>query len=86
MLDHNGYGYSTKFRNMSFPIIPDTQAVKSQESSEIAQCFVMLNQMKDEQVKSGDLITWLGQIFENSRNKDLPSKAESWSLPEKVVK
>ena len=32
-----------------------------------------------------DLLGW-DRYLKNSRNKDLPTKAESWSLPEKVVK
>ena len=32
-----------------------------------------------------DLLGW-NRYLKNSRNKDLPTKAESWSLPEKVVK
>ena len=47
----------------------------------------MLNRMKDELGKKWrlDLLGW-DRYLKNSRNKDLPAKAESWSLPEKVVK
>ena len=88
MLDHNGYGYSTQISEYVVSNYP--RRYTSREVVGILRNRPMFGHAQSNERRAGkkwrlDLLGW-DRYLKNSRNKDLPTKAESWSLPEKVLK
>ena len=88
MLDHNGYGYSTQISEYvvsNYPRRYTSREVVGILRNRPMFCHAQSNERRAGKKWRLDLLGW-DRYLKNSRNKDLPTKAESWSLPEKVVK
>lgn len=88
MLDHNGYGYSTQISEYvvsNYPRRYTSREVVGILRNRPMFCHAQSNERRAGKKWRLDLLGW-DRYLKNSRNKDLPSKAESWSLPEKVIK
>jgi hypothetical protein len=88
MLDHNGYGYSTQISEYVVSNYP--RRYTSREVVGILRNRPMFGHAQSNERRAGkkwrlDLLGW-DRYLKNSRNKDLFAKAESWKLPEKVLK
>ena len=88
MLDHNGYGYSTQISEYvvsNYPRRYTSREVVGILRNRPMFCHAQSNERRAGKKWRLDLLGW-ERYLKNSRNKDLPSKAESWKLPDKVVK
>ncbi len=88
MLDHDGYGFSTQISEYVVSNYP--RRYTSREVVGILRNRPMFGHAQSNERRAGkkwrlDLLGW-DRYLKNSRNKDLPTKAESWKLPEKVLK
>lgn len=88
MLDHNGYGFSTQISEYVVSNYP--RRYTSREVVGILRNRPMFGHAQSNERRAGkkwrlDLLGW-DRYLKNSRNKDLPTKADSWKLPEKVLK
>ena len=88
MLDHDGYGFSTQISEYVVSNYP--RRYTSREVVGILRNRPMFGHAQSNERRAGkkwrlDLLGW-DRYLKNSRNKDLPTKADSWKLPEKVLK
>ena len=88
LLEHEGYGYSNE---ISFFIVDNNpRRYTSREVVGILRKRPMFCHAQSNERRAGkkwrlDLLGW-DRYLKNSRNKDLPTKADSWDLPQKVLK
>lgn len=88
LLDNSGYGFSTQISEYVVSNYP--RRYTSREVVGILRNRKMFTHAQTDERRAGikwrlDLLGW-ERYLKNSRNKDLPSRAESWGFPEKVVK
>jgi hypothetical protein len=88
MLDHNGYGYSTQISEYvvsNYPRRYTSREVVGILRNRPMFCHAQSNERRAGKKWRLDLLGW-DRYLKNSRNKDLPTKADSWKLPDKVIK
>ena len=88
MLDHNGYGYSTQISEYvvsNYPRRYTSREVVGILRNRPMFCHAQSNERRAGKKWRLDLLGW-DRYLNNSRNKDLPTKADSWKLPDKVIK
>ena len=88
MLDHEGYGYSTQISEYvvsNYPRRYTSREVVGILRNRPMFCHAQSNERRAGKKWRLDLLGW-DRYLKNSRNKDLPTKADSWDLPQKVLK
>jgi hypothetical protein len=88
MLDHDGYGYSTQISEYvvsNYPRRYTSREVVGILRNRPMFCHAQSNERRAGKKWRLDLLGW-DRYLKNSRNKDLPTKADSWDLPQKVLK
>lgn len=88
MLDNKGYGYSTQISEYvvsNYPRRYTSREVVGILRNRPMFCHAQSNERRAGKKWRLDLLGW-DRYLKNSRNKDLPTKADSWGIPEKVVK
>ena len=88
MLDHDGYGYSTQISEYvvsNYPRRYTSREVVGILRNRPMFCHAQSNERRAGKKWRLDLLGW-DRYLKNSRNRDLPTKADSWDLPQKVLK